>query len=173
MFDQLENPYEPIPGHFLVKHFTNVHGSTVLGVTSVHFSDYVLKSGDLFRLHQRGLRLSMRCSRRRWPLRSTSDDAATQVLVFPGEQLLREIVAALVGVAARPGKVMIDARASGAAEVMREGQNLRGRFTGVDLGLGEWAGGAHCEKFRGDANETREQQLFAIEFRTKAHHGVE
>jgi hypothetical protein len=33
---------------------------------------------------------------------------ATQVVVFPGEQLLGEIVAALIGVAARPGKVMID-----------------------------------------------------------------
>ena len=39
---------------------------------------------------------------------SPLNDAATQALVFAREQLLREIVAALVGVPARPGKVMID-----------------------------------------------------------------
>src|ERR1700682_1620893 len=101
-----------------------------------------------------GRAATMKTSRR--SARSTSNDAATQRFVFAGEQLLREIVAALVGVAACPGKVLIDARASGAAKVMRERQNLRGRFTCVDLGLGERAGGAHCEKLRCHADEARE-----------------
>jgi hypothetical protein len=40
--------------------------------------------------------------------RNMSNDAATQRFVFAGEQLLGEIVAALIGVAARAGKMMID-----------------------------------------------------------------
>src|ERR1700730_9146795 len=98
---------------------------------------------------------------------------ATHRLVFPGEQLLREIVTALVGVAARPGKVLIDPRTRGAANQMRERENFRGRLTGVDLRLRKRARGAHREKLRGDADKTREQKLLAIEFRAEAHHGVE
>src|SRR5205085_103812 len=102
-----------------------------------------------------------------------SNNSATQVVMFPGEQLLGEIVAALIGVVTRAGKVMIDARASGAAEVMRERENFRGWRTGGNLGLSEGASGAHCEKFRRDAHEPREQQLFAIKFRAETHHRVE
>ena len=100
-------------------------------------------------------------------------DAAPQALVFACEQLLREFVATLVGVAACAGKVMIDSRASGAAEVMRERESLRSRLPRVDLGLRERASSAHREKFRGDANEARQQQLFAIQLGPKTHHGVE
>src|SRR5437870_2359225 len=101
--------------------------------------------------------------------RSTSNNSATQVVVFPSKQLLREIVAALIGIATRAGKVMVDARASGAAEVVREREDFRGWPTGVNPGLSERAGGAHREKFRRDAHEPREQQLFAIKFRPETH----
>ena len=100
-------------------------------------------------------------------------DTFAQIVVFSSEQLLREIIAALIGIATRPSEVMIDARASGAAEVMREREDFRGWPTRVNPGLSERAGSAHCEKFRCNAHESREQQLFAIQFRPKTHHGVE
>src|SRR5438477_11278970 len=96
-----------------------------------------------------------------------------QALVFAGEQLLGEIVAALIGVTACPGKVIIDPRASGATEVMRKRENFRGWLACVDLGLSERTSGTHGKEFCRYTHESREQQLFAIEFRTEAHHGVE
>ena len=51
MLDQLENFNESIPRYFLQKYFANVQGSAVLRFTSVHLSDYVLKIGNVFRLH--------------------------------------------------------------------------------------------------------------------------
>src|SRR5262249_9015837 len=67
----------------------------------------------------------------------------------------------------------VDSHFGGATKIGRNGKDLVGRLPAVDLVLGKSAGRAHRKQFRRDANETCEQQLFTIEFRTEARHRME
>jgi len=55
--------------------------------------------------------------------------ALAQQLVFSGEQILHEIVTALIGVARGACEMMIDSHARRSAEIIRNGKDFGGRFT--------------------------------------------
>src|SRR5438105_8493381 len=95
-------------------------------------------------------------------------NSPSKICVLPGQQLLRQIVAGAVSIARGAGEMMIDSHFGGATEIPRNRKDFIGRLTGVDLVLCEGTRRANREKFRRDSNETRKQQLLAIEFRTKA-----
>src|SRR5207237_9290259 len=99
-------------------------------------------------------------------------NSLTETIVFSRQQLLRQLVPGAVGIARGAGKMMVDSHFGGATEITRNRKDFIGRLTGVDLVLCEGTRRANREKFRRDPNETRKQQLLAIEFRTKARHGV-
>ena len=92
--------------------------------------------------------------------------------MFSGQQFLGQIVAGAVSIARGTGKMMIDSHFGGATEITRDREDFISRLTGVDLVLRERACSTDCEKFRRDPNETREQQLLAIQLRAEARHGV-
>src|SRR5437016_8806310 len=54
-------------------------------------------------------------------------NALPQQLVFSGEQILHEIVTALIGVARGAGEMMIDSHARRPAEIIRNGKDFVGR----------------------------------------------
>src|SRR5207253_1270962 len=91
-------------------------------------------------------------------------DPLTETFVFSCQQLLRQIVAGAVSIARGAGEMMIDSHFGGATEIPRNRKDFIGRLTGVDLVLCEGTRRANREKFRRDPNETRKQQLLAIEF---------
>src|SRR5439155_12111748 len=99
-------------------------------------------------------------------------DAATQNLVFPREQILRELIAALVDVSTRADEVIVDPGARRSAKIIRQREDFFFRPALVEQPLRIRTSCANREKFRGDADETREQQLFAIQFGPEPRHGV-
>src|SRR5207302_6202087 len=99
-------------------------------------------------------------------------NSLTETFVFSGQQLLRQIVAGAVSIAGGASEVMINSHFGGTTEITRNRKDFIGRLTRVDFVLREGTCRANREKFRGDSDETREQQLLAVEFRTEARHGV-
>src|SRR5437868_814257 len=101
-----------------------------------------------------------------------TDDSVAQRRMFTGQQFLSELVAALVHVSSRAGEVTVDPSPGRFAEIIRDRQNFVRRFAVVDFVLRKRAGRADGEKFGGNSNEPRQQQLLAVELWTKARHGV-
>jgi len=101
------------------------------------------------------------------------DHAVAQQLVLSGKQILHEIVTAFVSIARGAGEMMVDPHFGGTTEITRNRKDFGGRLTRVDLVLREGAGSADGEKLGCDSNKAGKQQLFTVELRSEARHGVE
>src|SRR4051812_33898645 len=87
------------------------------------------------------------------------DHAFAQMLVFTGEQFLRQIVSALVDVKTCSGKMLVDPNSGRAAEVIGQGQELIRVAAVIHFRLREGTGGADREQLGRDADKTRKEQL--------------
>lgn len=83
-----------------------------------------------------------------------ANDSFAQRRMFAREQFLGELIAALVHISTRAGKVIVDPRPGRIAEIIRDRQNFLCRLAVIDLGLRERAGRADRKKFRGDADKS-------------------
>src|SRR5436190_974060 len=99
-------------------------------------------------------------------------DALTQHLVLSGEQILHEIVTAFVGIARGAGEMMIDPHPGGSTKIICHGKNFIGWFALAKQPMRVSTCGADRKQFGGDSDESRKEQLFAIEFRSEPRHGV-
>src|SRR5450432_1264426 len=112
-------------------------------------------------------------ARRAKPETSELHNPFAQIRVLSRHQFLRQIIAGAIRVARCAGEMVVDPHRRRATEVASDRQYLGGWFALIDLVLREGARRANREEFCRDTDETRQQQLFAIELGTESCHRVE
>jgi hypothetical protein len=105
--------------------------------------------------------------------RAQLHDAVAQKLVLSGEQLLHQLIPALVHITHCAREMMIDSCLRGATEIIGDAENFIRRFPLAKQPLCVRTGRADCEELGGNSYKSREQQLLTVEFRPKPRHGME
>src|SRR5438876_10328560 len=104
-------------------------------------------------------------------------DVVFQKLIFAGQDLLGETVAAAVGVVAKTVEGPLDSQPGGAAEIIHQVEQFgvagcRCRVERQET-LGPRAGGGDGIEFSANLDEAAQQDLLTFKLRSETEHGVE